>query len=358
MKTIAGFLWIIILAGISSCSKNQEFKEIEVDKKYSWTELKRFSGTERIFLSSGSSAEMIYLQQPYFFSAVQGQNINSGITTYAAGLPTDIEIRLPITANFTAFPFNDTVLRVINNTVPTVSPSGGYFNIRKIDPSLTKIQKYFNILFKVMAVNKNGTLLLAYENNRPSRPLTLMMLKIKTNNTGFPDVDTVYSRTVAIPRTNGEAYIRHMAAVDDYFMVDLSGNGIYKIREDGSATRVFSPATVNAFIDWKGKTYALAEESRLLISEDNGDNWQEYSGNNSVMTASNYYSLKDSLVGAYRDNIFTLNWSGSTYKLRFLKNDGVEGTRINGIEILRDTVYLATTGGLFTKPVRSFFDSK
>ncbi len=74
------------------------------------------------------------------------------------------------------------------------------------------------------------------------------------------------------------------------------------------------------------------------------------------MTTSNYYNIKDSLVGAYRDNLFTLTWSGSNYTQRFLKNDGVENTRINGVEILRDSVYIATTSGLFAKPTSTFFD--
>ena len=67
------------------------------------------------------------------------------------------------------------------------------------------------------------------------------------------------------------------------------------------------------------------------------------------MTFSNYYVIKDSLIGVYQDNLFTLNWSGSNYKQRFLKNDGVEGSRINGVEILGDTVFLATTSGLFAQ---------
>jgi hypothetical protein len=76
------------------------------------------------------------------------------------------------------------------------------------------------------------------------------------------------------------------------------------------------------------------------------------------VTTSNYYLVKDTLVGAYSDNMFTLTWSGSNYKQRFLKNDGIENTRINGIEILRDSVYAATTSGLFAKPVSKFFEGK
>ena len=64
---------------IFSCKKSVEIREIQIDKKYSWTEIKRFTGTEKIFLSSGSNADAIYLQQPYFFTELRSQNINTGI---------------------------------------------------------------------------------------------------------------------------------------------------------------------------------------------------------------------------------------------------------------------------------------
>jgi hypothetical protein len=157
---MAKFNFIIFsLFFLSSCKKNIETREVPVDKKYSWTEIKRFTGTENIFLSSGSSADAIYLQQPYFFTEVRNQNINTGITIYGASLPTDIDIRIPITSDFCAFAYSDTILRVINNLEPTVSPSGGYFNLKQIDPTLTYIQKYYNNLFKSMVISKSTRVL-------------------------------------------------------------------------------------------------------------------------------------------------------------------------------------------------------
>lgn len=350
----------LFLAGlclIVACEKRTEILEIPVEKKYSWVEKKRFTGTEKIFLSSGKSVNSIFFQQPYNFTALTNQNAATGITVYAAALPTDIEVRIPINSDFCAFPTSDTILRVINNAQPLASPSGGYFNLKKIDPSLTSIQKYYFTLFKSMAIDKNGALLLAYFNNRPVPTLTFMLLKIKTSP-GFPYVDTLFTKKIAIPKTGVDAYVRHIAAVNDYFLLDLSSNGIYKLKENGSFDRVYGPATIDAFYEWQGKIYAHGENDRLLISSNNGDSWQEFGGINASLTFSNYYVLNDSLIGVYRDNLFTLKWNGSSYKQRFLKNDGVEGTRINGVEILGDTVFLATTSGLFARPLKAFFDSK
>jgi hypothetical protein len=255
----------LFLAGlclIVACEKRTEILEIPVEKKYSWVEKKRFTGTEKIFLSSGKSVNSIFFQQPYNFTALTNQNAATGITVYAAALPTDIEVRIPINSDFCAFPTSDTILRVINNAQPLASPSGGYFSLKKIDPSLISIQKYYFTLFKSMAINKNGALLLAYFNNRPVPTLTFMLLKIKTSP-GFPYVDTLFTKKIAIPKTGVDAYVRHIAAVNDYFLLDLSSNGIYKLKENGSLDRVYGPATIDAFYEWQGKIYAHGENDRL-----------------------------------------------------------------------------------------------
>jgi hypothetical protein len=214
-------------------------------------------------------------------------------------------------------------------------------------------------LFKFGAITKNSVLLFSYFNNRPGTPFTFMLIKVKTNDIS-PYADTVWTKQVTIPRVSNtvDVYVRHISAVNDYFLLDLSGNGLYKIREDGSFNRVHKPAVVDAFYAWKGKVYAHAEWDKLLISENDGDTWNEYSGTNTAMTLSTYHVVNDSLVGAYRDNLFTLRWDGPNYAMRFLKNDGIEGSAINGVQVLRDSVYVATTAGLYTKSVKEFFDSK
>jgi hypothetical protein len=355
MSKISVLTILVIL--IASCKKTIEIREVQIEKKNSWEEIRKFTGTERIFLSSGKSDNAVYLQQPNYFTEIRNQNISTGITTFGVSLPSDINVKIPINGKFFAFPSSDTTLDVINNLYPTVNPSGGYFNLKQVDPTLKSIQKNYLNLFKIMAINKNGTLLLAYYNNRPSRPLTLMMLKIKTN-LSFPYVDTVFCQSITVPRTSFDAYVRHISAVNDYFLLDLSANGIFKIKEDGSFSRVYNPKTIDAFYEWGGKVYAHVEWNRVLISSNNGDNWQEYTGTNTTMTLSTYYNIQDSLVGANRDNLFTLKWNGQNYVQRFLKNDGLESTTINGVEFMRDSVYIATTSGLFVKPISTFFETK
>ena len=351
------FVLVTTLLFLYACKKPIEVREVA--KTYSWKEINRFTGTEKIFLSSGSDGKTIFLQQPFYFTTLKNQNEFSGITIYGAGMPTNVDARVPIAAAFTAYAVTDSVLRIINNSFPLITPSKQYYDLKKLDPTLTSIEETNSFLVKVMSINSNGTLLLSYRNSQVSQPLTFIMLKVVTMPS-YPYVDTIFSKIVSIPRniTNGYAYTRYFTAIDDYFLADLGGNGIYKIKEDGSFQKVMNATTIDVFYKWQGKVYAYAEWDKLLISSDNGEGWQQYNGIPSSMTLSSYQYIKDSLIGLNRDNIYTLKWTDTHYSLRLLKNDGLEGSTINGLEILNDTIYAATTKGLFVKPVRAFFESK
>jgi hypothetical protein len=346
---------ILAILVAMSCKKRVEIREVPVEKITSWTESKRYTGSQRIMLSSGSDANTIYLQHPYFFSQISSLNLNDMIVS-AALLPNDIAIKIPISPDFFANPFSDTLLIIRNNRFPIASPSGGFFNLKQMDPSVIRIQRNFGEFFKCMAINNNKTLLVSYENNLPAKPYTFFLFNIAVLNT-YPYIDTVYTKRVSIPRT-GFNYPRYMAAVKDYFLVDIPSEGIYKIRQDGSFSKVNASATVDVFYEWKNRVYGHVEQNKLLVSDNNAESFQEFTGLPFELTLARYSVIKDSLVGTYRDNLFTLKWSGNNYSYRFIKNDGLESTTINGLEILRDTVYVATTAGLYTKPVSSFFDSR
>jgi hypothetical protein len=345
--------YLVILTAFASCKKRVEIREVPVDKVTSWVQSPSYSGTQRIILSSGRSADAIYLQQPFYFSEVRSLD---EITIHASLLPTDISIRIPISPDIFAYPLNDSVLAIKNNKRSNITQGNGFYNLRQLDPSLRAIDKHFMSLFKCMAITNDKAVLVSYQNNLPAQPRTFFIFKMVTNNLA-PYVDSVYTKKITIPRTTS-AIIRSITAIGDYFLVDLSDEGIFKIRQDGTYSKVHTPAFVDAFYEWKGKIYGHAEQNKLIISDNNSESFLEFSGLPFEYTAAGFYVVKDSLVGAYRDNLYTFKWSGLNYSARLLKNDGLENTTINGIEILRDTVYVATTSGLYTKPASTFFEGK
>jgi hypothetical protein len=349
-------LFLLFLSLLNSCKKTV-IEKVEVERRNSWQEIKRFHGTERIFLSSGTNGKYLFFQQPFYFTTLKGADILHDITVYGTGLPTDISVRLPIGAGFFAYPQGDTALIFKSTLQPNTSPGGDFINLKALDHFLTSIQTYYLNLFKCMAINRDNRLLVAYHNKRPDQPHSFFILTVVTSD-NYPYVTVVSSRQVLIPRTTVSGYVRYLAAIDDYFLLDLSADGIFKITQDGNFRKVHAPATVDAFYKWQDKVYGHAEWDKTLISDDNGNSFQSFGGLPAFAVTSGYYTVRDSLVGAYRANLFTLRWQGNSYFLRQLKDDGLKGTRIYGVEVLRDSVYVATTGGLFVKPVAEFFKSK
>jgi hypothetical protein len=349
------FVFSIVMNG---CTKTEIVEiPVEVEKKNSWTELKGFIGKQRIMLSSGSNSSHVFIQQPFFFTDIMYPQINLGITMYGANLPTDLNIRIPIAESFFVYPFGDIAIMVKNNLDPITSPSKGFFNLQNIDTTLTKIRIDFLDIFKCFAINKNNELLLNYENNLSGMPYTFMILGIQSYNS-YPFVDTLFSRKISIPRNILSAGVRSLTAIEDFFLVEIFPEGLYKIKPDGSYSKVYAgPVYAEGIYEWKGNIYAHQELDKVLVSPDKGNNWQQYNGSNPLLTYTKYFKIKDSLIGAYNDKLFTLDWNGSSFKTRPIQVDGLEGCVINGIEILNDTIYAATTSGLYLKPASSFFES-
>jgi hypothetical protein len=355
-QTVSPFL-VAFAFVFSGCKKEIEtqIQIKEVEKKASWTEVSGLSGFERIILSTGSNGQSIYLQQPNFFTRLSTQNRSQGITVSGGRLPTDLGVRLPIGRDFFAYPDTDSSLVLCRNNEPLNYQF--YIGLRRFDKNAIRLNTRLFSLSKCMAINQNNYLLAPYENNRPDRAFTFILAAVTPGAGGFPVSAT--TRKVVIPQAlSSGSYVRNLAAIDDYFLVNLGDAGIYKIKQDGSYRQVYTYAIVDAFYKWQGIVYAPAEYNEMLTSADNGDTWQKSTGTPDHFTLANYYPVRDSLVGVFFGNLYTLRWNGPRFTSRFLKNDGLERATITGVEYLRDTVYVATTSGLFARPVKSFFETK
>ena len=350
---------VFFTAGLAleSCKKETEIqiRETQVDKKYSWSEVPSLYGLNRVILSTGNDGQSIYLQQPNFFTRFINQNPRRGLMT-SIGPPSDVNMRLPIGAQIFAYPLTDTTLVICRNKEPLNSQA--YVELRRFDPTAIRFNTRVFTLSKCMAINKNNYLLAPYDNRRSDRPLTFLLAAVTPGTLGGPPV-TASTRQVVIPRNvSSGAYVRNLEAIDDYFLVNLGDAGIYKIKQDGSYRQVHGPAIADAFYKWNNTVYAPVEYNEMLISTTDGDTWQRASGTPTHFTLANYYSVRDSLVGVYQNAIYTLRWNRPRFTSRFLKNDGLERATITGVEYLHDTVYVATTSGLFARPVKEFFLTK
>lgn len=358
MRPLHHVVAVFLSAGLalSSCKKETEIQIKEVEKKNSWSDVSGLGGIERIILSTGTNGQSIYLQQPNFFTRLNTQNRQRGIDVSGGRLPTDIAVRLAIGPTFFAYPATDSLLVFCRNNEPINNEA--YVQLRRLDRTGVRFNTRVFSLSKCTAISQNNYLLMPYDNNRPDRPITFLLTSVIPGAPGT--TVTVTSRQIVIPTlgVGPGAYVRNIAAIDDYFMANLGDAGIYKIKQDGSFRQVYGAAIVDAFYKWKNTVYAPVEYNKILTSADNSDSWQLSSGTPDHFTLANYYTVRDSLIGVYGDNLYTLRWNGPRFTTRFLKNDGLDRARVTGIEYLRDTVYVATTSGLFARPVKSFFETK
>lgn len=361
LRPVTIFLLFAAVFALGGCKKETEIqiKETEVDKKYSWAEVSSpfLYGLQRVILSTGSNGQALYFQQPYNFTRFSGKKPDWSDFSAAAALPTDVRVRIAIGRDFFAYPSYDSLLVIARNNEPLNYQA--YVQLRRFDPTGIRFNTKLFSLSKCTAINENNYLLAPYENSRPSRPFTFLLAAVVPGISGATPVTTTARQVViSIPTAGGGTYLRNLEAIDDYFLVNLGDGGIFKIKQDGTFRQVYGPAIADAFYKWNNTVYAPVEHNKILTSTDNGDTWQLSSGTPDQFTLANYYTVRDSLVFTYVGNLYTLRWNGPRFTMRRLKNDGLERTTITGLEYLKDTVYVATTSGLFARPVKTFFDTK
>lgn len=359
------FVFLLVASSLAACKKEVEIQIKEVDKTYSWAEIKRLYGTDKVILNTGKDANSVFMQTPSLLgilSPLKNPPVKNRfgyyITAFAA-LPNDVSLKVPIGPVFLTFPARDTLLQLTRTTEPVTSSYNAYINLRQLDPRATSIIRTSTSWLPFGAINRNNTLLFGYR-TPTFNDLRFVLAKVNVTAGGPLQAQ---SRTVIISAPAGRAYssIRWIKAVDDYFLVNCDG-GLYKIREDGSAKQVFGANSTDDCYKWQGVLYAVEEYNSILISKDDGETWQRSTGAPDAFTFTSYHVIGDSLIGAAHgagsNYLFTLRWNGPNYRIRALKNDGLGQGSISGIEQLGDTVYVGTTSGLFKRPLNAFFETK
>ncbi|NID13127.1 hypothetical protein [Fibrivirga algicola] len=71
-----------------------------------------------------------------------------------------------------------------------------------------------------------------------------------------------------------------------------------------------------------------------------------------------YKTVGDKLIAAYNSQLFQLTITPTTLSTVELDNTGLYGNRITSVAQFRNTVYVSTLSGVFTKPVRTFLTTK
>ena len=359
---------IAALLLITACKKETDIQIKEVEKTYSWTEVKQLYGTKRIILGMSQNGSTLFLQEPGFQGLLTPQPTDPLYRQYgyyrsaATYFPTNIRVRLPMSATFIAQPDRDTLVELLPPTEPVTQGYRTYIHLRKLDAQATGVTTEFSGSSRPFgAINRNNYLLFSYRTATASADPTLRFILANVQAQPAGNLKQ-QARVVTVPvgaGTNG-VYVRWITAIDDYFLVNCGDAGLYKIREDGTFRRVYGYSVTDACYEWQGTVYLVEEYNSILKSEDDGETWQRFTGTPDVFDFTTYYVVGDSLIGVTPSpgQLFTLRWNGNRYSTRILKNDGLGQGDVRGLEQLGDTVYVGTTSGLFKRPLKAFFETK
>ncbi|NLO19755.1 MAG: hypothetical protein GX121_07770 [Ignavibacteria bacterium] len=359
MKSI--ILLIILFFLILACT-DEKIVTVEVMKENSWQEEKGFRDIKKVTLSTGCYENTLYFQHPKHHTEIE----NGKISQFAwLDMPNSIDFALPFYQGLVTSPVylihNDPTL-IVSNLKASYSRDGYLrVNLLEIDSLFRKVLN--PILGKWMAINDKKQILFQYEQNIVKNK-TLMLLDISTAyNDNAPynaphEISLLKSKTITIDSFflgwPDPYYIR---SFDDYFFIQWAHSNFYKIYSDGSYKRIPNVQNTYSLFKYKGNLYAYSY-FELYISRDQGETWRLFAELNDFSKQIEFYNINDSLVYSHRDALYTVNFESNFINSRELKNDGLEDRFITGIEVLNDTVYIATYSGVFKKSIYKFFESK
>lgn len=369
--TISWFAYGATLAALvltTACKKEVERIVVQqVDKTYSWSEASRLFGTNNIIAQMNKDDNSLLLQSPYFLNIVSPQPASASykrfgyVGTAATYFPSDVYLRLPMSRDFIAQPDQDSLVELLRPTEPVTNSYKAYIHLRLLDPLATSIIRTEGVSHQPFgAINRDNYLLFGYRTSGSDTNIHFALTHVSLQPAGNLQART---QNVLLPVGLGVSrnYVRWIQAIDDYFLVNCGDAGLYKIRENGTAKRVYSSSLTDTCYKWQGTVYLVEEYNKVLFSTDDGETWQRATGTPSLFDFTTYHVVSDSLIGVTHSlisQLFTLRWHGNQYSTRILRSDGIGLGEVRGLEQLGDTVYIGTTSGLFKRPLNKFFESK
>lgn len=368
-------LGIVGLLTTAACTKEVE-KIVVQDKEYSWSEVKQLSGSQKVIVQMTQDPSSLYLQQLGWLGRLTPLPGALGPTQpgyYAAlssvfqPLPYDLRNRLPMNGAFYLQPVQgrENVLRAFPTTYFPPANMPADLDLRRLDPSATGIYNpQASPYFGFGAISRNNYALVGYTVAPLDNSMHLVLSRLSLDSAVPRGPVTISSRILTVPLSRNMPYT--ITAIGNYFLVNVITEGLYKITESGAVKKITNspPTAVRSYYKQQGVLFAINDDfpRSVYASTDDGETWQKRSNAPDYLIPSTFHAVGDSIVGITHglgtNILYTLRWQGNTPRARELKNDGLNQTEYSGLVQLGDTVYLGTTGGLFKRPVSTFFDNR
>ncbi|MBO0951605.1 hypothetical protein [Fibrella forsythiae] len=256
------------------------------------------------------------------------------------------------------------------NLVPTTDPVLNYSNARLIMNQLDADFASFATLpvdmGETMAANQQNQFIVPYNvyDRRYATPVIdgnqtcLLLVSVTVPKAPYVALTIAKTQKIVLPASSG---LRSVQRIGNNFIVSLS-SGTYRIKPDGTYLKTYPYSLIRQFTTNEtvyGLTNGGAGSLQLVASTDQGNTWQtiatDLPTNYSLLS---YKQVQNQVIGVYNSQLFQLTITPTTLSTTELDNTGLYGNKITSVATYRNTVYVSTLSGVFTKPVRTFLTPK
>ncbi|MBO0933465.1 hypothetical protein [Fibrella aquatilis] len=256
---------------------------------------------------------------------------------------------------------------------PTTDPVGDYTKcyipLTSIDSGFTEYASPNFYLGESAVVNQRNQLLIPYRRSRlpdgslPSSNLSLAILSLNVSALPEKAIRVNKIRLINIPNST-YIYAVNLCSAGDNFIVSTN-EGTYLVTPDG-AYRQSSQSTMAKLFIYNGVLHGVVSPSsynnfkyQLATSTNQGNTWVVI-GDELPATYSRllYKQVGKDLIAIYGSQLFLLRLTPNNLTTTELDRNGLEGNQITSIAQFRNTVYVSTLSGIFTKPARTFLTPK
>ena len=361
---------LLLLVGlISACKPEKIDGQLIPDPGLTWQPHPDFIFDRKVQLTSYADSNIIILsgigttaiapdpdsrsKTDTTFEHFGGQAKNNGRTDY----------RPLLHPNFFGFLFNDLVYIVSTREPVTSTPNGTADRVilSQLDPDFASFYTLPVWGGETMAANKQDQFIVPYTvyDRSSATPVVsqteirLMLVSLNVKKEPFGGVKVARTQKITLP---GSGIIGSIQSIGPNFIVS-TGSGTYRIKPDGSVAKTYSGGFRRQFTFSK-TTYGLSG-STFWASTDQGESWSTFASNVPPdYSRASCKQVGNQLIAYLNSQLFQLNITPTMLTAIELDNTGLEDNQITSIAQFRNTAYISTMSGVFTKPVRTFLMPK
>ncbi len=370
-RLLVSFCVLLVLSGLWSCKQKIVDAPAPLpDPGLIWQVNEDFLFDQKIQLTSYADSNLIMLAGSQTTAIAPGESRPKTDTTFVhysgqAQPQGRTDYRPLLHPAFMGFIINDFV-----NVVPTSSPVQSSVNtivrLAALDPDFASFNLIPTSAGETMVANSQNQFIVPYRryDRSYSTPVingnltNIALISVNVPNPPSIQLKTTKTQLIELP---GGSFLRAMSSIGNYFLVSTSG-GTYRISPNGTYQKSYPYTFLNLFT-FNGTVYGVTTANtgtlKLATSTDQGASWTILADQlPDAYRLFNYKTVNNQLIATYNSQLFQLTFTPTTLSTVELDNTGLYGNKITSVARYRNTVYVSTLSGVFTKPVRTFLTPK